>query len=222
MTVELGVAMPLMILGWALAILIGGIVAFSVYAILAGNREEKQYKTSTLPGAEMMRELKEAADAEGADGDTLESIDLDSLPSNAPLPTPVPTGDMPAMPGPALDGPMPTPAANPLTQPGDSVMGVPGYEPPVTQMAPMPAPSPMPEPMPAMGLGPLAGSPRTGDSMLTTMPGFGEQGDASPASPPLPPVSGDSDVLSRLDGMIDSNGSGASAAQAPVNPFSGR
>lgn len=212
MTVELGVAMPLMILGWALVIFIGGIVAFSVYAILAGNREEKQYKTSTLPGAEMMQGLKEAGEAADTDGATLESIDLDSLLSNAPLPTPVPTGAAPAMPGPALDGSTPAPAASPLPQPGDSTMGVPGYEPPAPQVAAMPAP-----PMPAMGLDHLAGSPGTVDSMPMT-PGSGERGTASP----LPPVSGDGDILSRLDGMIDSNGSGTSAAHAPVNPFSGR
>lgn len=220
MTVELGVAMPLMILGWALVIFIGGIVAFSVYAILAGNREEKQYKTSTLPAAEMIQGLKLDAEAADTDGDTLESIDLDSLPSNAPLHTPVPTGAGPVMPGPALDGPMPTPAASPLTQPGDSVMGVPGYEPPAPQMAAMPAP-PMPASMPAMGMDQLAGSPGTGDSMPMT-PWSGERGTASPESSPLPPVSGDGGILSRLDGMIDSNGSGTSAAQAPVNPFSGR
>lgn len=206
MTVELGAVMPLMILGWVLVIFIAGIVAFSVYAILAGNREEKQYKTSTLPGAEMMRELKEAAAAADTDGESLESIDLDHLPFNAPLPTP--------------DGSMPAPAAGPLPQPGDNTMGVPGYEPPAPQMAAMPAP-PMPDPMPAMGLDPLAGSPGTGDSMPMP-PGSSERGTASPVSSPLPPVSGGGDVLSRLDGMIDSNGSGTSAVQAPVNPFSGR
>ena len=57
MTATLGLAMPLMILGWGLVILIGGVVAFSVYAILAGNREEKQYKSSALPETEMMQEL---------------------------------------------------------------------------------------------------------------------------------------------------------------------
>lgn len=217
MTVELGAVMPLMILGWALVIFIGGIVAFSVYAILAGNREEKQYKTSTLPGAEMMRELKEADETAGTDNESLESIDLDHLPSNAPLPTPVLTGDVPSMPGPALDGSMPAPAASPLPQPGDSTMGVPGYEPPAPRM---PAP-PMPDPMPAMGLDPLAGSPGTGDSMPMP-PGSSERGTASPVSSPLPPVSGGGDILSRLDGMINSNGSGTSEAQAPVNPFSGR
>ena len=215
MTVELGAVMPLMILGWALIIFIGGIVAFSVYAILAGNREEKQYKTSTLPGAEMMRKLKEADEAAGTDDESLESIDLDHLPSNAPLPTPVLTGDATAMPGPALAGSMPAPAASPLPQPGDSTMGVPGYEPPAPQTAAMP------DPMLAMGLGPLAGSPGTGDSMPMS-PGSSERGTASPVLSPLPPVSGGGDILSRLDGMIDSNGSGTSAAQAPVNPFSGR
>lgn len=220
MTVELGAVMPLMILGWALIIFIGGIVAFSVYAILAGNREEKQYKTSTLPGAEMMRKLKEADEAAGTDDESLESIDLDHLPSNAPLPTPVLTGDVTAMPGPALDGSMPAPAASPLPQPGDGTMGVPGYEPPAPQTTAMPAPL-MPDPMLAMGLDPMAGSPGTGDRMPMP-PGSSERVTASPVSSPLPPVNGGGDILSRLDGMIDSNGSGTSEAQAPVNPFSGR
>lgn len=203
MTATLGLAMPLMILGWGLVILIGGVVAFSVYAILAGNREEKQYKSSALPETEMMQELKASAETSKADADSLESVDLDSMPSNAPLPAPVATpGTGSAMSGPAL----PAPTAPDLGLPGPDGQWAAAYA----------GPTGVPQAMPLPDL---------------SMPGAQEAPQqASTAFPPMPTLDaasaasmvGTGDVLSTLNGMIDSAGAGSDQAAAPVNPFNGR
>ena len=204
--VALGVALPLMILGWALVILIGGVVAFSVYAILAGNREEKQYKTSTLPGMEMMQELKDDDAAMERDDNSLESIDLDSIPTNAPLPTPVPaaTGSLPS-PATGMDS---AGAATGISLPTPA--GLPGYG--------EPEPTPVPSPMPVPDFGDqYTRRPTTQDAWQPTpspAPQTGGQQFAGDAGSPS--------VLSALDSMINANGSGTGEAQAPVNPFQGR
>lgn len=203
MTATLGLAMPLMILGWGLVILIGGVVAFSVYAILAGNREEKQYKSSALPETEMMQELKASAETSNTDDDSLESVDLDSMPSNAPLPAPVATpGTGAAMSGPALPGP----AVPDLGIPG------PDRQRPAAYAGPTGAPQAMPLPELSMPGAPSA--PQQANAAFPPMPTL----DAASAAS----MAGTGDVLSTLNGMIDSAGAGSGQATAPVNPFNGR
>lgn len=223
MTATLGLAMPLMMLGWGLVILIGGVVAFSVYAILAGNREEKQYKSSALPETEMMQELKASVEESNTDADSLESIDLDAMAPAAPLPVPVAMPDAgAAMSGPALPGP----SVPDLDLPGPDSQWSGAYA------GPTGAPQAMPLPELSMPGAPAAASLGAGSFMS---PGMGmpgapsaprHAGAAYPAMPTLGAVSpgaasmpGAGDVLSTLDGMIDSAGAGSGQAAAPVNPF---
>lgn len=210
MTATLGLAMPLMILGWGLVILIGGVVAFSVYAILAGNREEKQYKSSALPETEMMQELKASAETSKADADSLESVDLDSMPSNAPLPAPVATpGTGAAMSGPALPDPGPA-----LPGPAVPDLGIPGPDRqwPAAYAGPTGAPQAMP--LPDLSMPGAQEAPQQASTVIPPMPTLDS---ASAAS-----MAGTGDVLSTLNGMIDSAGAGSGQAAAPVNPFNGR
>lgn len=203
MTATLGLAMPLMILGWGLVILIGGVVAFSVYAILAGNREEKQYKSSALPETEMMQELKASAETSNTDDDSLESVDLDSMPSNAPLPAPVATpGTGSAMSGPAL----PAPTAPDLGLPGPDGQWAAAYA----------GPTGVPQAMPLPELS-MPGAPEAPQQANAAFPPMPTLGAASAAS-----MVGTGNVLSTLNGMIDSAGAGSDQATAPVNPFNGR
>lgn len=203
MTATLGLAMPLMILGWGLVILIGGVVAFSVYAILAGNREEKQYKSSALPETEMMQELKASAETSKADADSLESVDLDSMPSNAPLPAPVATpGTGAAMSGPAL----PAPTAPDLGLPGPDGQWAAAYA------GPTGVPQAMP--LPDLSMPGAQEAPQQASTVIPPMPTL----DAASAAG----MGGAGDVLSTLNGMIDSAGAGSGQAAAPVNPFNGR
>lgn len=203
MTATLGLAMPLMILGWGLVILIGGVVAFSVYAILAGNREEKQYKSSALPETEMMQELKASAETSNTDDDSLESVDLDSMPSNAPLPAPVATpGTGAAMSGPAL----PAPTAPDLGLPGPDGQWAAAYA----------GPTGVPQAMPLPDLS-MPGAQEAPQQASTVIPPMPTLDAASAAS-----MAGTGDVLSTLNGMIDSAGAGSGQAAAPVNPFNGR
>ena len=207
MTATLGLAMPLMILGWGLVILIGGVVAFSVYAILAGNREEKQYKSSALPETEMMQELKASAETSNTDDDSLESVDLDSMPSNAPLPAPVATpGTGSAMSGPAPGPALPGPAVPDLGMPG------PDGQWPAAYAGPTGVPQAMPLPELSMPGAPSA--PQQANAAFPPMPTL----DAASAAS----MAGTGDVLSTLNGMIDSAGAGSGQATAPVNPFNGR
>lgn len=210
MTATLGLAMPLMILGWGLVILIGGVVAFSVYAILAGNREEKQYKSSALPETEMMQELKASAETSKADADSLESVDLDSMPSNAPLPAPVATpGTGAAMSGPALPdlGPaLPGPAVPDLGIPGPDRQRAAAYA----------GPTGVPQAMPLPDLS-MPGAPSAPQQANAAFPLMPTLDAASAAS-----MAGTGNVLSTLNGMIDSAGAGSDQATAPVNPFNGR
>lgn len=211
MTATLGLAMPLMILGWGLVILIGGVVAFSVYAILAGNREEKQYKSSALPETEMMQELKASAETANTDDDSLESVDLDSMPLNAPLPAPVATPDAgAAMSGPALPAPGPA-----LPGPAIPDLGMPG---PDSQQwsAAYAGPTGAPQAMPLPDLS-MPGAPSAPQQANTAFPPMPTLGAASAVG-----MGGSGDVLSTLDGMIDSAGAGSDQATAPVNPFNGR
>lgn len=203
MTATLGLAMPLMILGWGLVILIGGVVAFSVYAILAGNREEKQYKSSALPETEMMQELKASAETSKADADSLESVDLDSMPTNAPLPAPVATpGTGAAMSGPAL----PAPTAPDLGLPGPDGQWAAAYA------GPTGVPQAMP--LPDLSMPGAQEAPQQASTVIPPMPTL----DAASAAG----MGGAGDVLSTLNGMIDSAGAGSGQAAAPVNPFNGR
>lgn len=203
MTATLGLAMPLMILGWGLVILIGGVVAFSVYAILAGNREEKQYKSSALPETEMMQELKASAETSKADADSLESVDLDSMPSNAPLPAPVATpGTGSAMSGPAL--PAPT----------DPDLGLPGPDGQWAAAYAGPTGVPQAMPLPELSMPGAPSAPQQANAAFPPMPTL----DAASAAS----MAGTGDVLSTLNGMIDSAGAGSGQAAAPVNPFNGR
>lgn len=203
MTATLGLAMPLMILGWGLVILIGGVVAFSVYAILAGNREEKQYKSSALPETEMMQELKASAETSNTDDDSLESVDLDSMPSNAPLPAPVATpGTGAAMSGPAL----PAPTAPDLGLPGPDGQWAAAYA------GPTGVPQAMP--LPDLSMPGAQEAPQQASTVIPPMPTL----DAASAAG----MGGAGDVLSTLNGMIDSAGAGSGQAAAPVNPFNGR
>lgn len=203
MTATLGLAMPLMILGWGLVILIGGVVAFSVYAILAGNREEKQYKSSALPETEMMQELKASAETSNTDDDSLESVDLDSMPTNAPLPAPVATpGTGSAMSGPAL----PAPTAPDLGLPGPDGQWAAAYA------GPTGVPQAMP--LPDLSMPGAQEAPQQASTVIPPMPTL----DAASAAG----MGGAGDVLSTLNGMIDSAGAGSGQAAAPVNPFNGR
>ena len=203
MTATLGLAMPLMILGWGLVILIGGVVAFSVYAILAGNREEKQYKSSALPETEMMQELKASAETSNTDDDSLESVDLDSMPSNAPLPAPVTTPDA----GVAMSGPaLPAPTAPDLGLPGPDGQWAAAYA----------GPTGVPQAMPLPELS-MPGAPEAPQQANAAFPPMPTLDAASAAS-----MGGAGDVLSTLNGMIDSAGAGSGQATAPVNPFNGR
>ena len=203
MTATLGLAMPLMILGWGLVILIGGVVAFSVYAILAGNREEKQYKSSALPETEMMQELKASAETSKADADSLESVDLDSMPTNAPLPAPVTTPDA----GVAMSGPaLPAPTAPDLGLPG------PDGQWPAAYAGPTGVPQAMP--LPDLSMPGAQEAPQQASTVIPPMPTL----DAASAAG----MGGAGDVLSTLNGMIDSAGAGSGQAAAPVNPFNGR
>lgn len=210
MTATLGLAMPLMILGWGLVILIGGVVAFSVYAILAGNREEKQYKSSALPETEMMQELKASAETSKADADSLESVDLDSMPTNAPLPAPVATpGTGSAMSGPALPdlGPaLPGPAVPDLGIPGPDGQWAAAYA------GPTGVPQAMP--LPELSMPGAQEAPQQASTVIPPMPTL----DAASAAS----MAGTGNVLSTLNGMIDSAGAGSDQATAPVNPFNGR
>ena len=129
--IVLAVGLPWLVLGWAVFIALGAVVAFSVYAVLAGRREDKEYKNTALPGQEMMAKL---AREKTVDDDSLESIDLDAMNRQAaPMPSPV-------LPAPTMSSPasMPSPApamsaTTPFPQPGDSViqpvMPVPGQLP---------------------------------------------------------------------------------------------
>lgn len=116
--IVLAVSLPWLVLGWAVFIALGAVVAFSVYAVLAGRREDKEYKNTALPGQEMMAEL---AREKTVDDDSLESIDLDAMNHQAdPMPSPVLPAPM--MPSPA-SMPLPAPAMSmtaPLSQPGGS------------------------------------------------------------------------------------------------------
>lgn len=109
--IVLAIGLPSLILGWAVFISLGAVIAFSVYAVLAGRREEKEYKNTALPGQEMMAELTRD---DNVDEDSFEAIDLDAMNrQNAPLPTP--DLSSPSLPEPVMPGPgMP-----PLPQPGD-------------------------------------------------------------------------------------------------------
>ena len=235
MTATLGLTMPLMMLGWGLVILIGGVVAFSVYAILAGNREEKQYKSSALPETEMMQELKASVEESNTDADSLESVDLDSMAPNAPLPVPVAMPDAgadmsaPALPGPsvpdmglpgpdsqwpAVDYAGPTGAPQAMPSPIGAPQGMPGL-----------TGAPQGMPMPDMGMPGAPSAPQPAGAAFPSMPTLGAAtmptlgGAASPGAANMP---GAGDVLSTLDGMIDSAGAGSGQAAAPVNPFKGR
>ena len=203
MTATLGLAMPLMILGWGLVILIGGVVAFSVYAILAGNREEKQYKSSALPETEMMQELKASAETSNTDDDSLESVDLDSMPSNAPLPAPVTTPDA----GVAMSGPA-------LPAPTDPDLGLPGPDGQWAAAYAGPTGAPQAMPLPDLSMPGAPEAPQQANAAFPPMPTLGA---ASAAS-----MAGTGNVLSTLNGMIDSAGAGSDQATASVNPFNGR
>ena len=185
-------------------------MAFSVYAILAGNREEKQYKSSALPETEMMQELKASAETSKADADSLESVDLDSMPSNAPLPAPVATpGTGAAMSGPALPDPGPA-----LPGPAVPDLGIPGPDRqwPAAYAGPTGAPQAMP--LPDLSMPGAQEAPQQASTVIPPMPTLDS---ASAAS-----MAGTGDVLSTLNGMIDSAGAGSGQAAAPVNPFNGR
>ena len=235
MTATLGLAMPLMMLGWGLVILIGGVVAFSVYAILAGNREEKQYKSSALPETEMMQELKASVEESNTDADSLESVDLDSMAPAAPLPVPVamPDAGAAAMSGPELPGP----AVPDLGLPGpDSQWPAADYAGPTGTPQGMPGLPGAPQgmPLPDMGMPGAPSAPQPANAAFPPMPTMGAAtmptmcGAASPGAASMPGMPGAAsmpgagDVLSTLDGMIDSAGAGSGQAAAPVNPFKGR
>ena len=117
--IVLAVGLPLLVLGWAVFIALGAVVAFSVYAVLAGRREEKEYKNTVMPGQEMMEELSREKDV---DDDSLESIDLDAFNrQNAQMPSPVMPS--PVMPSPVPSRPLPATGMSVITslpQPGDN------------------------------------------------------------------------------------------------------
>jgi hypothetical protein len=114
----------LIILGCLILLAIGGVIAFGIYAILSGRREDKEYSTTALPSIDQLNAA--ASEADSLDSlsvnDILKNNQASSNQENVSLPLPsLSSTDTDSMPMPMPTPPIDLPDVQPVVSDERSV-----------------------------------------------------------------------------------------------------